>query len=218
MRSVAISPDGRSVLIGLAKGESADPDYRLHLVDIETGANLHDAEPAAFSGHTDAVQDIIFCQDGHQALSGGHDKVVILWDVESGREIHRFIGHAGAASKVAFVPGYKLTEDKPLGCNAVSAGTDNVIILWDIESGTALRRYHGHQGGITGIAVTPGGRTILSTAADDTVREWRLDLDDEALMAWIADNRYVPELTAQQREQYHISETMYETRNVMPCI
>jgi hypothetical protein len=51
---------------------------------------------------------------------------------------------------------------------------------------------------------SPGDRTILSTAADDTVREWRVGLGYEALPAWVAVSRYVPELTCQRRAQYRI--------------
>lgn len=63
-----------------------------------------------------------------------------------------------------------MVEDA-LGCKVLSGGADNTIILWDIASGEILRRYQGHQGGVLGLAFTPGSRTILSTAIDDTVRD-----------------------------------------------
>jgi WD40 repeat protein len=202
-RSVAFSPDGRSVLIGLGKGASADPDYSLRLLDIETGAEL--APPGAFSGHTEGVQALAFSPDGRTALSSGLDKLVILWDVESGREIRRFVGHTAEVTQVAFSPGYDPAQAKTAErCTALSAGGDSVIILWDIESGAALRRYRGHQGNILGAVFTPGGHTILSTAVDSTVREWRVDLGYDDLLAWIEANRYVPELSCQQRAQYHV--------------
>ncbi|MBN1977066.1 MAG: hypothetical protein JW918_06660 [Anaerolineae bacterium] len=115
------------------------------------------------------------------------------------------MGRTAEVTQVAFSPGCECASDEAVrGCTVISAGTDNVIILWDVESGTALRRYQGHQGAITGIVPTPGGRTILSAAVDGTVREWRVDLDYDDLLAWIAANRYVPELTCQQRAQYHV--------------
>jgi WD40 repeat protein len=92
----------------------------------------------------------------------------------------------------------------PDGWFSLSAGLDNLIILWNIETGAVLRRYTGHVGGIFGIAVTPEGRTFLSVALDDSVREWRIDLAQEDLLAWVEANRHIPELTCQQRVQYHV--------------
>lgn len=200
---MAVSPDGRSVLIGPGKGASAAPDYCLRLLEHETGADL--VPPGAFAGHSETVQAVAFSPDGRMALSSGLDKLVILWDVASGREIRRFVGHAAEVTQVALSPGCDPAQSDAAGrCVVLSAGGDSVIILWDTESGEALRRYGGHQGNILGAVFTPGGRTILSAAVDSTVREWRVDLDYDDLLAWIEANRYVPERTCQQRAQYHV--------------
>jgi hypothetical protein len=39
-------------------------------------------------------------------------------------------------------------------------------------------------------------------ANDGTVREWQIIPSQEAMLAWIKANRYVPELTCEQRLQY----------------
>ncbi len=46
-------------------------------------------------------------------------------------------------------------EDDALALNGLvlSSGMDSVIILWDIQSGMALRRYQGHTGG--GLRASP---------------------------------------------------------------
>jgi WD40 repeat protein len=137
---------------------------------------------------------------------------ISLWDVASGREIRRFVGHTAEVTQLAFSPGCDPAQSETAGrCMVLSAGDDNVIILWDMESGEALRRYEGHLGAILGLVFTPGGRTILSTAVDDSVCEWRVDLDYQDLLAWIEANRYVPELTCQQRASYHVKPLCEQT-------
>ena len=88
------------------------------------------------------------------------------------------------------------------------------LATWDVSSGQAVRRYLGHTGPVTGLALTPDGHSLFS-AADDasavkasawrgTVREWRVDASPDDLLAWIAANRYVPELTCERRTQYRV--------------
>jgi len=80
-----------------------------------------------------------------------------------------------------------------ISCLAVSADGRTVLagcgnrslILWDVESGAELRRFDGHQGAITGVALSPEGRLALScggirvkkegkqlTPVDCVVRAW----------------------------------------------
>jgi WD40 repeat protein len=54
---------------------------------------------------------------------------------------------------------------------AVSAAGP-IIQLWDIESGKIARTFQGHNYGVTGVDVSPDGRTILSCGYDGSVRWW----------------------------------------------
>ena len=67
--SVAISPDGRSVLSG-------SDDMRLKLWDVATGKEIH-----SFTGHADSVGSVVFSPDGRSALSGSHDMSLKLWNL-----------------------------------------------------------------------------------------------------------------------------------------
>src|SRR5262249_31158993 len=46
-----------------------------------------------FVGPSGLAFSVAFAPNGQTAVSGGYDKTVRLWDVESGQEIHRFEGH-----------------------------------------------------------------------------------------------------------------------------
>jgi hypothetical protein len=72
-------------------------------------------------------------------------------------------GHSRRVWAVAYAPDSK---------RALSAGTDGVIILWDLITGDVLRRFPGHGDEITGLAFLPGGRQFLSCGMDRAVRLW----------------------------------------------
>ena len=52
-------------------------------------------------------------------------------------------------------------------------------------------------------AFSPDGRSILANFWDGRVELWRVDALDE-LIAWTQVNRYIPELTCDQRQLYRI--------------
>jgi WD40 repeat protein len=78
------------------------------------------------------------------------------------------------------------------------------VIVWDLVTGEEIRRYTEHAAEIAGLCFSPQERTVFSASADRTVRQWRIDATQDDLLAWIQANRYVPELTPQQRAKYQL--------------
>jgi len=137
--SVVFSPDGRYALSGCS-------DRTLQLWDIATGREIR-----TFTGHEGWVRSVAFSPDGRYALSGGedktygvmlpggtfqlqragsNDKMLILWEVATGREIRQFKVRASGVSKVAFSPD---------GRYGLSESNDNTLKLWDVSTGRELR-------------------------------------------------------------------------------
>jgi WD40 repeat protein len=117
-----------------------------------------------FVGHTAAVVDVAFSPNGQTAVSGGFDKILRLWDVETGRELRRFEGHADCITGVAFTPD---------GLHVVSSG-DTTVRLWDVASGKEVRRFQhmAHVG--YRLTMTLDGTRILSCSDDKLVHVWDL--------------------------------------------
>ena len=90
--SVAIAPDGRSVLSG-------SQDKTLKLWDLASGKELR-----TFTGHSGLVSSVAISSDGRTALSGSGDKTLKLWDLANGKELHTFTGHSGGVHSVAIAP------------------------------------------------------------------------------------------------------------------
>ncbi len=192
-RSVAFSPDGTLVAVGLAKGSSDNPVYDVHLVERVSGAEVR-----RLTGHTAVVTDLDFSPDGRQLLSASVNGEMILWDVVQGLRLRSLIEHTNAVMAVDFHPDGHL---------AASGSADSSVILWDTVTGDALRRYTAQAKSILSIAFAPDGKSLFSVGDDlpnESVREIRLDISADALLDWVTSNRHVPELTCEQRAQYHI--------------
>ena len=61
----------------------------------------------------------------------------------------------------------------PNGTRVVSGSNDNMIRIWDAESGAVVGEpLKGHNGGVNSVAYSPDGRYIISGSYDRTIRIW----------------------------------------------
>jgi WD40 repeat protein len=76
---------------------------------------------------------LAFSPDGKRlAFSQIKEKIIRVYDVESGRELYQLAGHDLTVNSVAFSPDGKYI---------VSGSADRAVIIWDSENGNELRRY-----------------------------------------------------------------------------
>jgi hypothetical protein len=119
-----------------------------------------------FDGHTAPIESVAFARDGRHVVSGGADKTVRVWDVETGQEQRRFEGHRRWVLGV---------DGAPDGRQVLSAGWDRTVRLWNVETGWEARRFEGHRGRVLAAAFSRDGRRVLSAGADRAVRLWEVD-------------------------------------------
>src|SRR4051812_14266918 len=80
---------------------SSSDDGTARLWDV---GNDKAVELQQFKRHASSLNWVAVSADGHRLVTAGEDKAVRLWDVTSGRELHRFNGHTEAVLCVAFSP------------------------------------------------------------------------------------------------------------------
>jgi len=175
-----ISPDGKT---GLTR------DNYLTLWNLDNGEELLRLSPEG----VEWGWDVAFLDDQTAIVSEGSR--MILWDLNNGTAIRDYLGHSGQ------IKGLALSPDGRLG---VSASRDSTLILWDISTGEPLRRYYGHHDDVNTVAFSPDGQEIFSGSRAGEAFRWRVDTDLEALQAWVAANRILPELSCSERQFYNI--------------
>jgi WD40 repeat protein len=113
------------------------------------------------SGLTD-VLGLGIDASANRAAAGGHgNNDVVLLDLDAGREIKRFKGHASAVTGVAMTPD---------GNRIASCSRDKTVRVWDVESGKEVAALKGHGWPVLGVAIRDDGRQVLS--ASDGYRLW----------------------------------------------
>jgi eukaryotic-like serine/threonine-protein kinase len=110
-------------------------------------------------------RNVAFSPDGQRLATDGKKNTVIIWNVETGRELQTLEGHNGEVYTVAFSP----DED---GRWIASAGEDSAVKIWDSRSGAFIRNFRGHTGLVSSLAFSPDGRRLVSGSRDTTVKVW----------------------------------------------
>jgi hypothetical protein len=120
-----------------------------------------------------------------------------LWDLATGQELRRFEGHSSMIDTVLFSP------DERFG---VSLAKDGYLVVWDLQTGEAVRRIRvGEPGGGAWAEYSPDGQSVVvRNLIQGTIQEINLWLDPQALLEWTYQNRYVRELTCNERELYRV--------------
>jgi WD40 repeat protein len=157
--SVAVSRDGKRVLVGAGHALFLNDDGRAQIWDIDTGSHLRMLEGQGVL----SVECVACSDDGRWLLVGSDDGAAWLWDAATGREVHRFEHNEGSVRAVA------LSGD---GRTVLTGGNDCTARLWDAASGKELRRLEGHASGVASVALSPDGRSVLTGSTDSTARLW----------------------------------------------
>ncbi|KAJ9708981.1 hypothetical protein PVL29_000799 [Vitis rotundifolia] len=122
-----------------------------------------------YMGHSKAVRDISFCNDGTKFLTAGYDKNIKYWDTETGQVISTF-----STGKIPYVVKLNPDDDKQ---NILLAGmSDKKIVQWDMNTGQITQEYDQHLGAVNTITFVDNNRRFVTSSDDKSLRVWEFGI------------------------------------------
>jgi WD40 repeat protein len=171
INAVAFSPkDGR----WLAVASSTVAFFgvgEVKLWDMSTGQVRH-----TFNSPV-ATQCVAFSPDGKRLAFADADKMLTLFDVESGEKQITFIGHQSNVSSITFSPDGRSIASAAAPLIAKPETVE--FKLWDATTGQERRSFKGHQSRINCVVFSPDGQRLASASADQTVKLWDPQTEQE---------------------------------------
>lgn len=126
-------------------------------------------------GHTGVISMIAFTPDGKHLVSAGYDKVVRVWDWQTGQTIRVFRGDVRAGDE-GRIFAMTLSPDgrwlATAGQLTTPGGAEQQIRVYDFASGEIAYVLAGHSKKIVALAFSVDGSRLLSGSQDQTAILW----------------------------------------------
>ncbi|KAF5102047.1 hypothetical protein D0Z00_000507 [Geotrichum galactomycetum] len=120
--------------------------------------------------HEKEINAIDVSPDNKLFTSSSQDRLVKVWDLQSGESIGVLKGHKRSVWSVKFSH-----YDKVI---ATGSG-DKSVKLWSLNDFTCLKTFEGHTNSVLKVAFTTKGQQIVSAGGDGLVKVWNVKSDGE---------------------------------------
>lgn len=158
VRAVVWSPKGTFFASGNYGGLA-------RLYDSKTGKTMLDLSTVDTPTKGGSIEVLQITPDERWIIGGTGNGKILIWERMTGKLMRTISGHYGD------IWGMRLAED---GVTLASAGKDQAVRVWNIESGKRLYEFD-HPEATNGVAFTSDRRLLATGCWDGQIRFWDLE-------------------------------------------
>ena len=156
-RALAVAYDGKSFATVLKDRKLRV--YRFNSTEPTIAMEI----PAVDNNDYKELITLCFSPDGKHLAGAGTENRIWIWDIRSGKIVHKLDGHQSWIETLDFSPD---------GKTLASGGQDNVARLWDVDKGMEKNVPASHRYWAFGCSFSHDGKTVATAGGDGTTRIW----------------------------------------------
>lgn len=138
-------------------------------------------EVRTFMGHSHGIWSVAYSPDGLTLATGGADRYLRIWDIETGRLLKSLRGHTRDIRQVAYSPDGELLA---------SGSDDRTIRLWNPSTGETIRLlFTRYDHSVCSLSFSPDGLMLARAGQNKDIKIWEVTTGTE-LMTLLGKDQY----------------------------
>ena len=123
-------------------------------------------EIKTFRGHSHGVWTVAYAPDGQTLVSGGVDRLVRVWDIETGRLLRSMRGHTHDIRAAVFTPD---------GQTLATGSEDRTIRLWNLKTGEPIKLlFTRYDHNVCSLSLSPDGLMLARGSHNKDIKIWEV--------------------------------------------
>jgi len=126
-------------------------------------------------GHSAIINDVVYTPDGKYLVSASRDKLIRVWDLETGKTVRTLRGQIGEGNKGNIYAMAMSPDGRWLAAGGwMGVSGDIRIRLYDFPTGKLVALLKGHTNVVLSLAFSPDNRYLVSGSLDNNAILWNV--------------------------------------------